>query len=61
MARVFFPIGKGPIQCPNCGKYLTPLKLIILEQNQQKRRIQCAYCGHEWEITRDKPEFYTFI
>ena len=61
MARVIFPIERGPVQCPNCAKYLTPPNLIILEQNQQKRRIQCAYCGHEWEISQDKPDFYTII
>jgi len=61
MARVIFPIERGPIQCPNCKKYLTPINLIILQQTQQRRKIQCSYCGHIWEITQDRPDFYTFI
>ncbi|MHA1382968.1 MAG: hypothetical protein ACTSR3_04320 [Candidatus Helarchaeota archaeon] len=60
MARVIFSIDKGPIQCPRCKKFITPLNKVIVGQFQNKIKIRCTYCGHEFEITKDEPDFYTF-
>lgn len=60
MARVIFPID-GPIQCPKCRKFITPINRVIVGDFNQRKRIRCPYCGHEFEITQDKPDFYTFV
>ena len=58
MVRVFFKI-EGPIKCPECNKFITPLNLEILEQTQEKATIRCPFCGNEFEIEQKKPDFYT--
>ncbi|MHA1378435.1 MAG: hypothetical protein ACTSRG_08640 [Candidatus Helarchaeota archaeon] len=61
MARVIFPIDKGPIQCPKCKKFITPLNIVVVGQTPQRKKIRCSYCGYEFEITQKKPGFYTFV
>lgn len=60
MARVIFPI-KRSIKCPECGKYVLPIDMIILEQSDQKTKYQCSYCGNIFEVDQGRPDFYTIV